>query len=63
MTAWEYTIVALPPFGLPTSTRDADGSPAVSMLNTEGKAGWEAVGMTTLPDSTVAVLLKRPWKG
>ena len=63
MTAWEYNIVALPPFDAPTATRDVEGSPAVNLLNSEGKAGWEAVGMTSLANGTVAVLLKRPWKG
>ncbi len=59
MTAWEYSIVALPQFDAPTATRDAAGSPAVALLNGEGRFGWEAVGMTALPDGTVAVLLKR----
>ena len=60
MTLWEYSIVALPRFEAPTATRDAAGSPAVALLNSEGRFGWEAVGMTTLADGTVAVLLKRP---
>jgi hypothetical protein len=60
MTVWEYSIVALPRFDAPTETRDAVGSPAVALLNSEGRVGWEAVGMTALPDGTVAVLLKRP---
>jgi len=59
MITWEYSIVALPPFEAPTTTRAADGSPAVALLNGEGRLGWEAVGMTALPDGTVAVLLKR----
>jgi hypothetical protein len=60
MTGWEYTIIALPRFAEPTTTRDAAGSPAVNLLNAEGKAGWEAVGMTALTDGTIAVLMKRP---
>jgi hypothetical protein len=60
MITWEYSIVALPRFEAPTATRDAAGSPAVALLNGEGRLGWEAVGMTALQDGTVAVLLKRP---
>lgn len=60
MTLWEYSIVALPPFETPTTTRDVVGSPAVALLNAEGRFGWEAVGMTALKDGSVAVLLKRP---
>jgi hypothetical protein len=60
MITWEYTIVALPRFDAPTATRGTDGSPAVALLNGEGRLGWEAVGMTALQDGTVAVLLKRP---
>ena len=55
---WEYTIVALPPFEPPTSSR-ATSAP-VRMLNDEGLNGWEAVGMTVLENLSVAVLLKRP---
>jgi len=29
------------------------------VLNHEGAAGWEAVGISTLADASVAVLLKR----
>jgi hypothetical protein len=58
MTAWEYLIVSLPTF---QSAKTAQGeSASVEMLNREGAAGWEAVGMTTLADGSVAVLLKRP---
>ncbi|HTL87693.1 MAG TPA: hypothetical protein VL856_21105 [Acidimicrobiia bacterium] len=60
MPVWEYTIVALPRFDAPTATRDSAGSPAVALLNCEGRRGWEAIGMTALADGTVAVLLKRP---
>ena len=60
MVAWEYTIVALPRFEAATPFRTDEGSPSVAMLNREGEAGWEAVGMTALRDGTVAVLLKRP---
>ena len=60
MTTWEYSIVALPRFEAPTATRNSVGSPAVALLNREGVLGWEAIGMTTLADGTVAVLLKRP---
>ena len=58
MTAWEYLIVALPVFAAPTQAPGASAS--VAALNGEGEQGWEAVGMTSLPDGTVAVLLKRP---
>ena len=57
MTQWEYTIVALPTFEAPTSSR-ATSAP-VRMLNDEGLNGWEAVGMTVLENRSVAVLLKR----
>lgn len=57
MNTWEYLIVALPPF---ESAHTAKGqSPAVDTLDREGAQGWEAVGMTTLPDLSIAVLLKR----
>jgi hypothetical protein len=56
--AWEYLIVALPPFDVPSEQQGA--SPAVAALNHEGRQGWEAVGMTALTDGSVAVLLKRP---
>lgn len=57
MSGWEYLIVALPPLGAgkPTPGQSA----AVEVLNREGRAGWEAVGMSTLDDSSMAVLLKR----
>jgi hypothetical protein len=58
MTVWEYLIIALPPFESPTATRGS--SPAVHALDDLGGQGWEAVGMTTLSDEHVAVLLKRP---
>ena len=57
-TTWEYLIVALPTFK--TATAERGGSDAVSMLNREGAQGWEAVGMTSLADGAVAVLMKRP---
>jgi NAD-dependent oxidoreductase involved in siderophore biosynthesis len=57
MTAWEYLIVALPRFELPTAGREP--SAAVQTLNAEGELGWEAIGMTVLADESVAVLLKR----
>ena len=60
IAVWEYSIIALPRFESPTTTRSADGSASVVVLNREGELGWEAVGMTALPDGTVAVLLKRP---
>lgn len=57
MTGWEYLIVSLPAFG---AAKSAQGeSEAVDILDREGAAGWEAVGMSTLPDASVAVLLKR----
>ena len=55
---WEYLIVALPDFGVATSSQGESAS--VEMLNREGAAGWEAVGMTSLAGGHVAVLLKRP---
>jgi hypothetical protein len=58
MTSWEYLIVALPPFEPPTTA--PGGSAAVEALMREGSKGWEASGMTSLPNGTVAVLLKRP---
>ena len=58
MTAWEYLIVALPDFA---AAKDMQGASAsVTMLNAEGLAGWEAVGMTALGEHRFAVLLKRP---
>ena len=58
MTSWEYLIVSLPPFEAARSTQGH--SPAVAMLDREGRAGWEAVSLSTLQDGSVAVLLKRP---
>ena len=58
MTPWEYLIVALPRFELPST--DPEPSAAVRVLNAEGELGWEAVGMTVLSDESMAVLLKRP---
>src|SRR5437868_12720645 len=43
MTRWEYLIVALPRFEMPTAMPE---SAAVAALNREGAHGWEAVGMT-----------------
>lgn len=57
MPRWEYLIVALPPFVSPTAMRGE--SAAVMALNREGEHGWEAVGMTSLADGTIAVLMKR----
>jgi hypothetical protein len=57
VTAWEYLIVALPPFK--TATAAQGQSDSVTMLNREGGDGWEAVGMTLLEDGHVAVLMKR----
>ena len=58
MTGWEYLIVSLPAF---EEAKAAQGhSAAVDVLNREGAAGWEAVGMSMLADASVAVLLKRP---
>jgi hypothetical protein len=59
MPRWEYLIVSLPTFE-PAASRQGE-SAAVEMLNQEGTNGWEAVGMTPLPDGTFAVLLKRPY--
>ena len=58
MTGWEYLIVSLPAFEAAKATRGH--SAAVDVLNHEGAEGWEAIGMSTLPDASVAVLLKRP---
>jgi hypothetical protein len=58
MKTWEYLIVALPAFGTAAATQGVSAS--VVALNQEGNAGWEAVGMTSLADGTVAVLMKRP---
>ena len=60
MTTWEYTIIALPRFEAPATTRSSGGSPAVALLNGEGRSGWEAVGMTAMQNGTVAVLMKKP---
>jgi hypothetical protein len=60
MTKWEYLIVALPRFEAPTAMPE---SASVAALNREGEQGWEAVGMTSLADGTVAVLLKRLGQG
>lgn len=57
MTPWEYLIVSLPPFEPAHATKGH--SPAVDTLDREGSEGWEAVGMATLPDQSIAVLLKR----
>jgi len=57
MTAWEYLIVALPPFKTATTTQGQSAS--VTTLNREGGEGWEGVGMTLLQDGHVAVLMKR----
>ena len=57
MTTWEYLIVALPEFGAATIAKGE--SEAVTMLDREGRNGWEAVGMTALGDGRVAVLMKR----
>jgi len=57
MTGFEYLIVSLPTF---EAAKAAQGhSASVELLNHEGAAGWEAVGMSTLADGSVAVLLKR----
>lgn len=58
MVAWEYLIVALPPFDAPAQAPGVSAS--VMALNGEGADGWEAVGMTSLADGSVAVLMKRP---
>lgn len=58
MTRWEYLIVSLPAFEAAKSMQG--GSASVNMLNREGLEGWEAVGISSLADASVAVLLKRP---
>ena len=57
MTGWEYLIVSLPAFEAAKQTQGQ--SAAVDVLNREGATGWEAVGMSTLTDGSMAVLLKR----
>ncbi len=57
MSGWEYLIVSLPAFE--TAKHTQGHSAAVELLNQEGAAGWEAVGMSTIADARVAVLLKR----
>ncbi len=57
MNTWEYLIVALPAFE--TAHAAKGHSPSVDTLDREGADGWEAVGMTTLPDLSIAVLLTR----
>jgi hypothetical protein len=44
----------------PVLSRDEPLSASVAALNGQGDQGWEAVGMTSLADGTVAVLMKRP---
>jgi hypothetical protein len=58
MTRWEYLIVSLPGFEPAKAVQGASAS--VSRLNREGADGWEALGMTALPEGHFAVLLKRP---
>jgi hypothetical protein len=58
MTTWEYLIIELPAFEVATHAPGA--SAAVQALDEEGERGWEAVGMTPLSDTRIAVLLKRP---
>ena len=58
MVLWEYLIVALPAFEAPSHAPGVSAS--VAALNAEGTQGWEAVGMTSLADGKVAVLMKRP---
>lgn len=57
MISWEYLIVALPAFESAKSTRGH--SEAVAVLDREGAEGWEAIGMSTLADGSVAVFMKR----
>jgi hypothetical protein len=58
VTPWDYLILALPRFEPPTHAPGV--SAAVQALNEEGERGWDAVGITALVDTTVAVLLKKP---
>jgi hypothetical protein len=57
-TAWEYMILALPPFEPPRAT--SGSSQALQALNEVGEEGWEAFATTILPEGNVAVLFKRP---
>jgi hypothetical protein len=57
MTAWEYLILELPSFQ--PATHAPGASAAIHALNQEGERGWEAVGMITLSEGRIAVLLKR----
>jgi hypothetical protein len=43
----------------PGAARVQGESASVGVLNEHGALGWEAVGMTTLADGSVAVLLRR----
>ena len=58
MTFWEYRVVSLPRFEDPSTSTEP--SAAVEVLNEQGAAGWEAVGMTVLVNGSIAVLLKKP---
>jgi len=58
MTRWEYLIISLPDFEAAKAVQG--GSASVARLNREGADGWEALGMTALPDGHFAVLLKGP---
>jgi hypothetical protein len=58
VTVWEYRVISLPRFEIPTSSTEP--SAAVEVLNEQGARGWEAVGMTVLANGSVAVLLKKP---
>lgn len=57
MTTWEYLIVSLPAFEPAKAVQGRSAS--VDILNGEGANGWEAVGLVTVADGTVAVLMKR----
>jgi hypothetical protein len=57
MIRFEYLIVSLPTFQEAKTTQGQSAS--VEILNREGAEGWEAVGMSSLADGSVAVLLKR----
>jgi hypothetical protein len=58
MTVRECRVVSLPRLADPTTS--SEPSAAVEALNEQGAGGWEAVGMTVLPNGSIAVLLKKP---
>ena len=58
MINWEYRLMSLASFDPPKP--DQADSDAVTLLNGEGRQGWEAIGLTTVAQGECAVLMKRP---